>query len=124
MSIAIGVINNDQLQIKVEEKKLSRAEAIQICKEKYPKEFRRKKILTLTIAIAALVLFTIPATATGLAALSLCTFEIGLLIATPIALIGISILIKKIDDFTHYWSGNLARILIQKKEEEVRKAAK
>lgn len=113
-----------QPAIKIEEKKqLSRAKAIQICEEKYPKDFKRKKILTLVIAIGALALFIIPTVAMGLAALSLCTFPIGLLITTPVALVAISILIKKIDDRTLYWSGNLARIIIEKKEKEAREAA-
>ena len=109
--------------IKIEEKKLSRAEAIRICKDKYPKEYKWKRILALSIAIAAIALVVIPAIATGLAALSLCTFEIGLLIAGPIVLLATSILIKKIDDKTIYWSGEVARNIIKKREEKARKAA-
>ncbi len=116
--------NNAQLPIKVEAKKLSKAEAIQICKQKYPKDFKRKKWLTLAIAIAALVLLIIPAAAFGLSSLSICSMGVGVLAVSPIAILGVSILIKKIDDWTLYWSGDLARILLQKKEEEAAKKAK
>lgn len=114
--------------VSIEEKpqdvnKIPRAKAIQICKDKYPDYFKKKKILTLAIAIGAIALLVIPAMAFGLAALSLCTFEIGLLFVTPVAIIAISILIKKIDDKTLYWSGDLARITIKKHEEKARKAA-
>lgn len=92
---------------------LSNEEAIQICQDNYPDEFKCKKILTLVIAIGALAFFIIPAVAIGLTALSVCTFEVGLLAVTPIALLGISILIKVIDDKTLFWSGKLAHIIIQ-----------
>ncbi len=114
---------NIKLENNLPPKKMSRAKAIQICQEKYPKEFKRKKILTLVIAISAIALLLIPLTATGLAALSICTFEIGLLIVTPIAILGISILIKKIDDKSLYWSGGLARLILDQKEKEARQKA-
>lgn len=111
-----------QPQVKVEEKPLSRAKAIQVCQEKYPGDFKRKKVITLAIAIGSIALFVIPALAMLLTAVSACTFEVGLLVIAPIAILAITILIKKIDRRTLYWSGDLARILIKKKEEEVRKA--
>lgn len=127
MSLKIEAINSPPIpEVKIEDnnpKKIPRAEAIRICKEKYPSDFKKKKILTLAIAIGALALFAIPLIAAGVAALSLCTFEIALLFVTPVSLIAIGILIKKIDDYTLYWSGNLARILIAQKEKEAQKAA-
>lgn len=128
MSANVGSINSAQpstelkLQPWLKPSRANNARTIQICQEKYPKDFKRKKILTLAIAIAALALLIIPAAAQGLAALSLCSFGIGLLIVTPIALLVISKLIKNIDDKTQYWSGKLAQIIIKQKEEEAQKA--
>lgn len=118
MSFKVGASPTHPPAFKVENRDLTNAEAIKICQEKYPDEFKRKKIFTLAIAISAIVLLLIPAIAVGLAALSACTFEIGLLIVAPIAIIGVSILIKVIDDKTLFWSGKLAQIIIKKKEEE------
>lgn len=124
MTVKVEPGRQQQPSINIQQKPLSRAKAIQICQEKYPSEFKRKKILTLAIAIGAIAVLVIPAIATGLAALSVCSFGVGLLIVTPIALLAISILIKKIDDRTQYWTGKLAMIIVEKKEEEAREEVK
>lgn len=98
--------------------------AIQICQEKYPDIYKKKRLLTLAIVIGTLALFIIPLIVMGLGALSLCSTGVGVLIVTPIALLAIGILVKKIDDITLYWSGNTARLIIDIKQNEAEEAAK
>lgn len=126
----VGALNSGQppaapIQAQNKPDQISSEEAIEICKgEKYHSDYERSRIFTLAIVIGAIAVLIIPAIATGLAALSLCTFELGLLIVTPIALLGIGILIKKIDDETLFWSGDVARIIIDQKKKEEEDAAK
>jgi hypothetical protein len=112
-----------QPPINVEEAELSRGKAIRICLEKYPTEYKTKRLIALAIVIAAIVFLVAPAIATGLAALSVCSFGVGLAIAAPITLLAVAILIKRIDNYTIYWSGDVARNIIKQQDEKARKAA-
>lgn len=101
---------------------LSYAKAIQICEDKHPHEFRKKKLFTLAIAVAGIAMLVIPAIALAISALAICSFEIALLTVAPLALIGISFLVKKINDKTLYWSGELAKEMLKQEEESNKKA--
>lgn len=98
--------------------RLSKKDAIELCEKKYPKDYKQKKILALAIVITAVALLIIPAVVTGLTALSLCSGGVGFLITSPIVLLAVTALAWLVDKKTHYWSGNVAKILLKKKSEE------
>ena len=104
--------------------RLTKYEAIRICEEKYADEFKRKKWITVAIAVGGLAMLIIPVVAVALMAISATTFNIGLLVAIPAVLVLSSLIVKKVEEKTHYWSGKLAENLIQIKEVKDLKKAK
>jgi hypothetical protein len=109
--------------IKIEEQENSTVRAIQICKEKYPTDFKQKKIIALAIVIGTLSLTLLSVVGSIVAGLTLASpLGVALLVATPLAIVGIGFLIKKIDDKTLYWSGGVANLLIEKKAKEEKEA--
>ncbi|KIC74242.1 hypothetical protein DB41_IR00120 [Neochlamydia sp. TUME1] len=109
--------------IKIEEQENPTVRAIQICKEKYLTDFKQKKIIALAIVIGTLSLTLLSVVGSIVAGLTLASpLAVALLVATPLAIVGIGFLIKKIDDKTLYWSGGVANLLIEKKAKEEKEA--
>ena len=102
----------------------SRYQALEICKKKYPEEFQRKKIFTLALAIISISALIIGGLALAFASLGVLSFGVAILVITPIALLVTSILVKRIDKITHYWTLDLAEKLLKAKTEEEEKKAK
>ncbi|MBS4166909.1 MULTISPECIES: hypothetical protein [unclassified Neochlamydia] len=120
---SVGATPHIPLSLKIEEKENSKSRAIQICQEKYPSDFKQKKIIALAIVIGTLSLTLLSVVGSIVAALTLASpLGIVLLVATPLAIVGIGLLIKKIDDKTLYWSRGVANGLIEKKAKEEKEA--
>jgi hypothetical protein len=123
-AVEIRQVDPPEANVPPVKKPYEKYKAIQICKEKYPAEFQQKKIMTLAIAVAGIAMLIIPALALGLAALGACSFGVGVLIVAPVILVAASILVKRIEKRTDYWSGDLAVKMLEQKAKKAEKLAK
>lgn len=121
MSVNPAVRDPHAQNIAIEYKDLSNVRAIELCQEKYPKQFRINKIKALVIAIAAIALVIIPAFALLISTVSTMSFGAAALIIAPSLLLGITLLIHKIDLVTLYWTGQVARNVLKIEDEKMRK---
>jgi hypothetical protein len=102
----------------------SRYKALEICKKKYPEEFQRKRIFTLALAVISISALIIGGLALAFSSLGVLSFGVAILAITPIALLATSLLVKRIDKVTDYWTLDLAEKLLKAKTEEEEKKAK
>jgi hypothetical protein len=120
----VNVSPSTSPEVYIQKEVLSREETIKLCREKYPQDFKRKKIYTLAIVISTLAFNLLSLVGLAFSCLTLASpLGIALLIATPLAIIGLAFLVKKIDDKYLYWSAKLAKKILELKEEEAKEIA-
>lgn len=99
------------MQAAVTLKQITPPDLIQKAQKKYPKEYKKLQIKTLAIAAFAVTAFAALGASFVLSAVGAGAIgSVCLLVSTPFLFIGIVLILKKIDNKTHFWSAKIGEI--------------
>ena len=80
--------------------------------QKHPAEYKKLRLKTLVIATLAATVLAASAAAFAVSLTGFVWGGVAVLAATPFLFIALGLLIKKIDDKTHFWSSKVAEITV------------